>query len=105
MDEPSQPQDVQELPTSLKWLRNLVFVLTVVMIGGLITLVTVFVTRFPKTNEITLPDTITLPEGTSAVAFTQGEGWYAVVTSANEIMIFDRLSGALRQTVTIDAQN
>ena len=42
------------------------------------------------------------PDGSSAQAFTQGRGWYAVVTDADEILIFDQLTGELRQTVAIE---
>jgi hypothetical protein len=48
-----------------------------------------------------LPDSITLPDGTRATAFTQGSDWYAVVTAQDQILIFDRATGALRQTVTL----
>lgn len=76
-------------------------VLTVVMIGGLLVITTLIVIRFSATRPV-LPDAITLPDGTRAEAFTQGRDWYAVVTQDNRILIFDRSSGALRQTVTID---
>jgi hypothetical protein len=42
-----------------------------------------------------------LPEGARALAFTQGRDWYAVVTERDEILIFDRATGALRQRVAI----
>ena len=105
MNEPSQPQEVQELPASLKWLRSLVFALTVIMIGGLITVVAVFVTRFPTPGQISLPETITLPDGAVATAFTLGDGWYAVVTLDNDILVFDAASGALLQRIEIAAPN
>jgi hypothetical protein len=96
------PEDT-DLPAGLKLLRNLVTVLTVVMIGGLITVVAVFVTRFPSGAVTPLPDSIALPDGTVALAFTVTEGWYAVVTDSDEILIFDRASGALRQRIAIAA--
>ncbi|KMK67727.1 hypothetical protein IMCC21224_112599 [Puniceibacterium sp. IMCC21224] len=71
------------------------------MIAGLIIVLGLLVTRLGARGPA-LPDTITLPDGTSATAFTQGDNWYAVVTKDNRILIFDRLTGALRQTVTLD---
>lgn len=76
-------------------------VLTVVMIGGLLVITTLIVIRFSETRPV-LPESIALPDGTRAEAFTQGRDWYAVVTDDNRILIFDRASGTLRQTVTID---
>lgn len=80
----------------------MVFALTGVMIVGFIVLVVLFVTRFGATPQITLPDTITLPDGTEAAAFTVAPGWYAVVTTGDEILIFDRDTGALRQRVQVE---
>ena len=76
-------------------------VLTATMIAGLLVLIVLFVTRFPSA-EAPLPDAITLPDGARATAFTQGSGWYAVVTEADEILIYDRESGALRQRIAIE---
>jgi len=88
-------------PPNLRFLRRLVTVLTAVMIGGLVVITTLLVIRFSQSGP-TLPDQITLPDGTTAQAFTQGSGWYAVVTTDNRILVFDQLSGALRQTIQID---
>ena len=77
--------------------------LTLAMIVGVITIVWVIVTRMPQAMQRApaLPDSITLPDGTRATAFTQGSDWYAVVTAQDQILIFDRATGALRQTVTL----
>jgi hypothetical protein len=81
----------------------LVTVLTAVMILGLVTVVALLVIRLqaPAPVSLPLPETIALPEGTRALAFTQGRDWYAVVTEDDEILIFDRATGALRQRVEI----
>ena len=77
--------------------------LTLTMIVGVITIVWVIVTRMPQAMQRSpaLPDSIALPDGTRATAFTQGSDWYAVVTAQDQILIFDRATGALRQTVTL----
>tara|TARA_R110000850_G_scaffold138367_2_gene259509 strand:+ start:471 stop:602 length:132 start_codon:yes stop_codon:yes gene_type:complete len=43
-----------------------------------------------------------MPVGEKALAFTQGPDWYAVVTQDNQILIYDRMTGKLRQTVNIE---
>lgn len=88
---------------SLRFLRRLVTGLTAVMIAGMVILIALFVTRFPS-NDTALPDAITLPDGTTATAFTVGSGWYAVVTGDDRILIYDRNTGDLRQTVRIKTE-
>ena len=75
--------------------------LTLTMIFGLITIVVLFVMRFNQMNRAELPEQVVLPDGVRATAFTQGEGWFAVVTDNDEILIFDRLTGSLRQRVRL----
>lgn len=91
----------QALPASLVWLKGLVIVLMVTMILGVITVVFVLVTRMPDANALPLPETITLPDGAVAQAVTVGPDWFAVVTTGGRILVYDRLSGALRQEVAI----
>lgn len=77
-------------------------VLTLTLILGVITMVAVFVTRMPKTARPLpeLPATIALPEGTSLRAITFGEGWLAVTTSDDRLLVFSP-EGALLQEVRI----
>lgn len=95
---------------SLRLLRWLVTVLMVVMIAGFILLIALLVTRFPARNAAPalppvlptdLPSSITLPDGAEAAAFTQGAGWYAIVTGDDRILVYDRRDGSLVQTVHI----
>ncbi len=89
---------------TLKYLKALVTILTVTMIGGFLTIVGLFVMRFAEMNRVELPDTITLPDGAVASAFTRGEGWFAVVTEEDEILIYSRVTGNLRQRVRIEPE-
>lgn len=91
-----KPEDA----ANLRFLRMLVTVLTATMIGGLLVIIVLFVTRFPSSGP-DLPDRLTLPAGTQASAYTQGKGWYAVVTTTGEILIFDAGTGALRQRIEV----
>ena len=95
-----------EEPANLKFLRRLVTTLTATMIIGLVVLIGLIVIRLQTpaaapVPPLALPESITLPEGQSATAFTRGTDWYAVVTADDTILIFDAETGALRQTVAI----
>jgi hypothetical protein len=97
MDDNPQPVD----PALLIFLRRLVTVLTGTMIVGLLVIIVLFVIKFSGGGGPDLPKTITLPNGTEATAFTQGPDWYAIITTNNRILIYDRDTGQLRQTVNI----
>ncbi len=79
----------------------LVTALGVVMIAGFLVLIAALVIRL-NADPLPLPERITLPEGVTATAFTQGTDWFAVVTSDNRILIYDRTTSALRQEVAIE---
>lgn len=96
MDDTPQPVDAK----TLKFLRLLVTILTGTMIIGLLVIITLFVIKFSE-KPPALPDQITLPDGTTATAFTQANGWYAVVTADNRILIFDRNTGVMLQEVDV----
>jgi len=94
--------DIPE-PGNLRLLRRLVTALMVVMIVGFLTLIAMLVMRLaPSESELLLPASITLPDGSKAEAFTQGSDWFAVVTTDNRILIYDRATGKLRQTMEIE---
>ncbi len=91
----------------------MVIVLTLTMIIGVITVVSVIVTRMPQSfvarpaplapifpENIILPENITLPDGVKPQAITFGTGWTAVVTEDNRILVFGP-KGALLQEVAI----
>lgn len=92
----------EALPPSLRFLKWLVIVLTLTMIGGVITVVAVIVTRMPHGFAAgpQLPATLVLPAGTKAAAVTAGTGWFAVVTTDDRILIFGT-EGDLRQEIPI----
>ncbi|GGL76128.1 DUF6476 family protein [Wenxinia marina] len=98
-DDPEQ----EVLPPQVAYLRRLVTVLTVVMIAGFLVLIAALVIRL-NADPLPLPDRVSLPEGAEARAFTQGTDWFAVVTDGDEILIYDRATGALRQTVAVERE-
>ena len=76
------------------------------MIAGLVTIIVLIVIRVPNVirtvdDPVPLPATITLPDGTVADSFTQGDDWYAVISTTGEILIFNRDDGSLRQSLQI----
>jgi Flp pilus assembly protein protease CpaA len=99
----SDAPEAEVLPPSLRLLKWLVIVLTLTMIGGVITVVGLIVTRMPQAFVSAapgLPDTLALPAGSSAAAVTFGKGWIAVVTDQDHILIFGK-DGTLRQDIAV----
>ena len=88
-----------ELPPGLRFLRQLVTVLTAVMIVGVVLIAALLVIRLNQ-PALAIPGQITLPAGTVAIAYTQTHDWFAVVTDENKILIFD-LNGQLTQEVDV----
>ena len=82
--------------------------LTLTLIGGVITVVAVLVTRIPDTADRValpaLPEALVLPAGVTAGAVTFGTGWIAVVgrggDGAERILIYAP-DGTLRQDVPL----
>lgn len=92
-------------PDSLKFLKRLVTILTGTMIVGLVTIIVLFVMRFTQDPQpLALPERIVLPDGQIATAITVGPDWYGVVTADQRILIFDRATARLRQTIDVTAQ-
>jgi hypothetical protein len=91
------------LPPSLRLLKALVIVLTLTMIGGVITVVALIVTRMPTAFQSSpeVPAALKLPDGVKAEAVTFGKGWVAVVTSDRRILIFSE-EGRLLQDVAVE---
>ncbi|APG46297.1 hypothetical protein PhaeoP97_00865 [Phaeobacter porticola] len=79
----------------------MVTTLTVIMICGFLVVLTLLVIRLSASGP-SLPDAVALPDGLSARAVTFGDGWIAVVTDEDEILILNNLSGAIEQRITID---
>jgi len=94
----------EALPPGLRLLKGLVIVLTLTLIGGVITVVGVIVTRMPHaTGGPLLPEAVRLPAGTRAAAVTAGTDWFAVVTTDDRILIFRR-NGTLRQEIRLQPE-
>jgi hypothetical protein len=94
--------DRLELPPSLRFLKGLVITLMLVMIGGVIAIVALLVTRLPSVQSTpALPATISLPAGEVADAVTVAKGMVIVVTEAGRVLVFAP-DGTLRQEIALD---
>lgn len=102
MSDPKGPLSDEQaaLPGNLRFLRILVTTLTAVMIGGVLAIVALLVIRLSAESPV-VPETLVLPDGTEATAFTMAPDWMAVVTADNRILIYDRASGSLTQEIEI----
>lgn len=77
------------MPPSLRWLKWLVMTLTLSLIGGVITVVGLLVTRLPMPSAHPIPPaSLQMPAGAVAAAVTMGSGWVAVVTTDSRILVF-----------------
>lgn len=93
------------LPPSLALLKWLVILLTLSMIGGVIAVVWLLVTRMPAMGAGAagpqVPAALALPAGEVAGAVTFGPGWTAVVTESGRLLVFNA-DGSLRQEISIE---
>ncbi len=89
------------IPPELKWLKWLVIALAGVMIAGFLVLIAAIVIRLDAAPALPLPESIALPQGAEAMAFTQGRDWIAVVTTDDRVLIYGR-DGDLRQSMGIN---
>ena len=94
--------DKLELPPSLRFLKGLVITLMLVMIGGVIAIVALLVTRLPAVQAApALPASISLPAGEVAGAVTVAKGMMIVVTESGRVLVFTP-DGTLRQEIALD---
>ena len=100
MDKDDQPPNADfQLPRNLRFLQRLVTLLTVSMIVGILTIAALLAFKLRSEN-INFPQTLTLPDGTKPIAFTQTKDWYSIITEANEILIYKN-DGTLIRSITV----
>ncbi|WP_282096598.1 DUF6476 family protein [Epibacterium ulvae] len=100
MTDPVPSEFQQEEPAQLKFLRRLITTLTAVMICGLVVVVALLVIRLSDDGP-DLPENIALPDGIEAKAVTFGEGWIAIVTTDDRILVLNNLTGQIQQEVRL----
>ena len=100
MDKDDQPPNADfQLPRNLRFLQRLVTLLTLSMIIGILTIAALLAFKLRSEN-INFPQTLTLPDGTKPIAFTQTKDWYSIITEANEILIYKN-DGTLIRSITV----
>ena len=100
MDKDDQPPNADfQLPQNLRFLQRLVTLLTVSMIAGILIIAALLAFKLRSEN-INFPQTLTLPDGTKPIAFTQTKDWYSVITDENEILIYKN-DGTLIKSITV----
>ena len=100
MDKDDQPPNANiQLPRNLRFLQRLVTLLTVSMILGILTIAALLAFKLRSEN-INFPQTLTLPNGTKPIAFTQTKDWYSIISETNEILIY-RNDGILIKSITV----
>lgn len=83
-------------------MKALVITLMLVMIGGVIAIVALLVTRLPALQSApALPAAISLPAGEVADAVTVAKGMVIVVTEAGRVLVFAP-DGTLRQEIALE---
>lgn len=70
------------------------------MIGGVIAIVGLLVTRMPDGRAVVLPENLALPAGVQAEAVTVGRDFLLVVTEDGRVLVYGR-DGAFRQEIAL----
>lgn len=88
---------------NLAFLRRLVSVLTATMILGVLAITTLLFLRLNQAQPaaMPLPEALTLPGGTRALAVTYTRERILVITEEDELLIFDAQGEELRQRITL----
>ncbi|WP_142079708.1 DUF6476 family protein [Roseinatronobacter monicus] len=99
---PDMPPPPDQPPPDVRLIKWLVLVLTSVMILGVIVIIGLLVTRLGMAPApLALPDSISLPADSTAQAITLAPDWVLVLTQQNEVLLFDRATGALRHQIAL----
>ena len=72
----------------------------ITMIGGVITIVGLLVTRLPSAAGPVLPESLALPDGAQAEAVTVGADFVLVVTTDGRALVYGR-DGTFRQEIAL----
>ena len=104
MDKDDQPPNADfQLPRNLRFLQRLVTLLTLSMIVGILTIAALLAFKLRSEN-INFPQTLTLPDGTKPIAFTQTKDWYSIITEENEILIYKNDGTLIRSIIVQDLE-
>ena len=104
MEPPETSGTEGDLPPQLRWLKRLVTVLTVTMIGGVLAITALLVIRLNAESApvIIAPGDFALPEGVGLVGISVIDGRTVMVGDDGVIRIFDSVSHTLLQELSIE---
>ncbi|PWK60943.1 hypothetical protein C7455_103143 [Roseicyclus mahoneyensis] len=104
MEPPETSGTEGDLPPQLRWLKRLVTVLTVSMIGGVLAITVLLVIRLNADTApvVIAPGDFVLPEGVGLVGFSIVDGRTVIVGDDGVIRIYDSESRVLMRDFTID---
>ena len=101
-DDLQEPETEGPEPSTLRFLRRLVTVLTATMILGVIAIVVLLVIRLNQApRPLLMPAQIALPDGTRVVAITQTMENVLVVTEEQNLLIFDASGTELLRAIQL----
>ncbi|WP_416916579.1 MAG: DUF6476 family protein [Roseicyclus sp.] len=93
-----------DLPPQLRWLKRLVTVLTVTMIGGVLAISAVLVIRLNAESApvVIAPGDFVLPDGVGLVGISVIEGRVVVVGDDGMIRVFDSESREMIREIPVE---
>jgi hypothetical protein len=101
LPDPSDAPD-QPVPPDVRFVKRLVVVLTGVMIAGITLIVGLLVLRLTAAPApLALPDQLDLPPGVTVQAVTLTRERVLVVSEDDDVLVFDRATGALRHRIAL----
>ena len=102
MSDPSDPLPPE--PANLRLLRRLVTVLTLVMIGGVIAVVTLLVIAMSgdRAPALVAPADLALPDGVAITGYALWQDRAIVVTADGRILVFDAETGGQIDAIALD---
>ena len=78
--------------------------MTVTLIVGFIIIVGLFITKFNSFVALPdqiFPDQIMLPNGTRAATFTASKDWFAIITTDDELLLYDQHTNDLIRRINL----
>ena len=104
MEPPETSTEGADLPPQLRWLKRLVTVLTVTMIGGVLAITALLVIRLNAhpAPVVIAPGDFVLPEGVGLVGISVIDGRTVIVGDDGVIRVYDSESRALVGELSID---
>lgn len=104
MEPPETSGTEGDLPPQLRWLKRLVTVLTVTMIGGVLAITALLVIRLNADSApvVIAPGDFVLPDGVGMVGFSVIQGRTVIVGDDGVIRVYDSEGRTLVQEIPLE---